>query len=229
MAEIYLLCLNKNNMIHIEQDQSVPENENLRVLSVSGDYDDNDLIECYHIDNPGFALSAFSSTFVKYGGFVYQFSDPVLLGKALLEIDPGCTHNAATLFKEEDARRIKREDGDFTPENPVPVDESISLVAQEEAMAEQVLVEPVEQVIDNTLDEKTSTSSDSSTNNIQIDTSSSSPVVNEIIQVVPTAEPLSENVASSSLEAINKNVDEIIDVANKSQEIINALTDAPIN
>lgn len=120
-------------MIHIEKGQKVPEHDDLRVLSVDGDYDDNDLIECAHTDNPDFALCAFSASFVRYGGVVHQFSDPEMLGKALLALDPKCTHNAATLYKEEEARRLKRLGGDFTPENPVPVDENVSLVAQEEA------------------------------------------------------------------------------------------------
>lgn len=124
-------------MIHIEKGQNVPEHEELRVLSESGDYDDNDHVECAHVSNPDFALCAFPASFVRYGGIVNQFNDPEMLGKALLAIDPQCTHNAATLFKEEEARRIKRLGGDFTPENPVPVDDSISAVAQEEIKQEQ--------------------------------------------------------------------------------------------
>lgn len=136
-------------MIHIEQGQAVPENEELIVLSQSGDYDDNDLIECSAISNPGFAIYAFSSTFIKYGNIAYRFSDPLLLGEALVEIDPASTHNAAILYQEEEARKAKRTEGDFTPDNPVPVDESISPVAQEEAkiVDEQINQNPNQEII----------------------------------------------------------------------------------
>lgn len=120
-------------MVHIEKDQIVPENEDLRVFAVSGDYDDNDLIECYHTDNSNFALFAFPAAFIKYGGIVYRFGTPEEAGEALLKIDPNSTHDYAVLFKEEEARRKKRQGGDFDPENPVPVDERISQVAQDEA------------------------------------------------------------------------------------------------
>lgn len=128
-------------MIHIEQNQIVPDNENLRVLSVTGDYADNDLIECATLDNPDFALCAFSATFIRYGGMVYQHSDPLKLGEALLAVDPESTHDAVTLFKEEEARRIKREGGDFTPENPVPADEAVSQITQEEIKEEEAKAE----------------------------------------------------------------------------------------
>jgi len=126
-------------MIQIEQNQIVPENPNLRVLSVSGDYDDNDLIECATLERPDFALSAFSATFIRYGNIVNQFSDPFALGEALLKIDPDCTHDTATLFKEEEMRRIKREGGDFTPENPVPADENVSPIAEKEKEEEELV------------------------------------------------------------------------------------------
>jgi hypothetical protein len=125
-------------MIHIEHNQTVPEHDNLRVLSASGDYADNDLIECSTLDDPNFALCAFSATFIRYGGLAHQFSDPLKLGEALLALDPKSTHDAVTLFKEEEARRIKREGGDFTPENPVPADEAVSQIAQEEVRQEDV-------------------------------------------------------------------------------------------
>lgn len=132
-------------MIQIEQNQVVPEHPDLRVLSVSGDYADNDLIECAHVDNPDFALSAFSATFIRYGGMVYQHTDPLKLGEALLAVDPESTHDAVTLFKEEEIRRIKREGGDFTPENPVPADENVSQITQDEIKEEEKKEEVVEE------------------------------------------------------------------------------------
>ncbi len=124
-------------MIKIEKNQSVPEHPDLKVLSVSGDYGDNDLIECAPLSDPNFALCAFSASFIKYGGIVNQFNDPLLLGEALLQVDPESTHDAAILFMEEEARRIKREGGDLRPENPVAVDESLSQTVPEEERIEE--------------------------------------------------------------------------------------------
>lgn len=111
-------------MVHIEQDQKVPENPNLRVLSETGDYDDNDHIECYDINNPGFALCAFTASFVAYGGIMYRFGSVEKLGEAILAIDPESSLDAVTFFKEEKARKLRQEMGDFSPENPAQVDKT---------------------------------------------------------------------------------------------------------
>jgi len=114
-------------MIHIEQNQNVPENENLRVYSPSGDYSEVDLIECYDIRNPDLAICSFQAQFLKYGGVVYQYSAPEELGAKLIEIDPESTHDAVALYKEEEERRIKRLAGKLKPENPVPAKDSLAL------------------------------------------------------------------------------------------------------
>lgn len=131
-------------MIHIEQQQKVPEHPELQVLAPTGDYSDTDLIECAMLDNPTFALCAFTAPYIAYGNIVNQFNDPLALGEALLGIDPDCTHDAAVLFKEEETRRLKREQGDFTPENPVPADEKVSKVVQEEIKEEEITPAPSE-------------------------------------------------------------------------------------
>ncbi len=155
-------------MIHIEKDQIVPENENLRVFSVSGDYSDNDLIECYDIENPNSAACAFSAAFVKYGGIIYRFGMPEEVGEALLKIDPKSTHDYAVLFKEEEERRKKRLGGDFTPENPIPADENISQVAQDEAKIDegQVVITPPENSADTTIIDSSQTSLDQSISSV---------------------------------------------------------------
>lgn len=86
-------------MIHIEKNQTVPENEDLIVLSDSGDYNDNDLIECCNVEDPGFAVVSFPAAFIKYGGIINQFSDPKLLGEEILKIDPESTHTAASYVR----------------------------------------------------------------------------------------------------------------------------------
>lgn len=200
-------------MIHIEQNQTVPENPNLLVVSVTGDYSDNDLIECATHDNPTFALCAFTAAFVKYGNIVNRFSDPFALGEALLGVDSGCTHDAAILFKEEDARRIKREGGDFSPENPVPADESLSKVAQDEALQEQqevqvpeptteqsVEIEPEPTPASTPAEEESSTPTQ--TDVIPEPTSEETPVEEEVVvpqqEDVPTPASTEESIVRSN-------------------------------
>lgn len=118
-------------MITITKDAKVPENDNLKVYSQSGDYADNDLIECYNIDDPSVPICAYTAAYVRYGGIIFKYGNPEALGEALLAIDPDSTHDAVIYYKEELARRLKRERGDFSPENPVPADEDVSKIQAE--------------------------------------------------------------------------------------------------
>ena len=86
-------------MIHIEQGQKIPENENLRVSSPTGDYDDNALIEFYDVVNPNIVVGAFAAQFVKYGSIVYKYSSPRELGEALLLVDKESTHASASYIR----------------------------------------------------------------------------------------------------------------------------------
>ncbi len=86
-------------MIHIEKDQKIAENENLRVATATGDYEDTALIEFYEISKPGIATGSFQAQFIKYGGVVYKFNDPKELGNEILRIDPESTHTAASYVR----------------------------------------------------------------------------------------------------------------------------------
>lgn len=193
-------------MIHIEKDQIVPENKDLRVFSQSGDYNDNDLIECYHIDNPDFALSAFSATFIKYGGIVYQFGDPLLMGEELLKIDPECTHDFAILFKEEEERKKKRERGDFTPDNPVPADENISSLMQEEKVIQSEDIEKEPKVEDLNSDKK-------------------------VTEVITTEEDENGNIIKETITTTTESVPETLDVPiidNNIDEVLPSVQESTI-
>ena len=86
-------------MINIEQNQKITENENLRVASPSGSYEDSALIEFYNEENPNVILGAFAAQYIKYGGIVYRFNDPKELGAEILKIDAESTHAAASLVR----------------------------------------------------------------------------------------------------------------------------------
>ncbi len=108
-------------MIHLEFGQNVPENENLRVFSPTGDYGDEELVECYDVSKPGMAICAFSASFIKYGSLVYRFGNPESLGEALIKIDQESKHDAVAYYKEERVRKYRREHGDFRPDNPAAI------------------------------------------------------------------------------------------------------------
>jgi hypothetical protein len=113
-------------MIHIEQNQKIPENPGLRVLSPTGDYNDVDLIECAPLDGDDIAVASLQAQFIKYGGLVYRYNEPEELGKAIYEVDKNSTHDSALLYAEDEARRQKRKAGTLVPENQVPADEAVS-------------------------------------------------------------------------------------------------------
>lgn len=86
-------------MIHIEKDGKIYGNENLKVATATGDYEDSALIEFYDVSNTSLVAGAFQAQYIKYGNLVYGFNDPVDLGKAILEIDPESTHTAASYVR----------------------------------------------------------------------------------------------------------------------------------
>lgn len=86
-------------MIHIEKDQKILENEDLRVATPTGDYDDNALIEFYNVANPEVVAGAFAAQYIKYGSIVYKFNDAKELGAEILNIDPESTHNSASFVR----------------------------------------------------------------------------------------------------------------------------------
>ncbi len=86
-------------MIHIDKDQKIAENENLKVMTNTGDYEDSALIEFYDVIDPAVVAGAFQAQYVKYGNLVYGFNDPVELGNAILAIDGESTHTAASYVR----------------------------------------------------------------------------------------------------------------------------------
>ncbi len=86
-------------MIHIEKDQNILEEKNLRVSSATGDYNDTDLIDFYDVTNPDVVAGSFQAQYIKYGGFIYKFNDPKELGEEILKIDPESTHSAASFVR----------------------------------------------------------------------------------------------------------------------------------
>ena len=58
--------------MHIVKGQDVPENQFLIVLSPTGDYEDEALIECARRDNPEVSYCAFQAQFIIEGSKVYS-------------------------------------------------------------------------------------------------------------------------------------------------------------
>ncbi len=104
-------------MIHIIKDQIIAENENLRVATATGDYEDTALIEFYDIKNPDFIAGAFQAQFIIYGGLVYLYNDHIELGNTILEIDPNSTHTSASYVRMNNELLAKMNNGTLEPES----------------------------------------------------------------------------------------------------------------
>lgn len=129
-------------MIHIEKGQSLTSDPTLRVATVTGDYEDSALIECYGADGDT-VVGAYQAQYIKYGDLVYRFNDPVDLGKAILAADPQATHSAASYVRMTEELLVKMNTGALEPESLDQV------IATEQAATEELRTEnPESQVIE---------------------------------------------------------------------------------
>jgi len=112
-------------MVPIATGDKVLEANGLVVSSNSGDYADTDLILCATREMPTVDIAMYQAQFIRYGNLVYQFETPEALGAAISVIDPGSTHDAAQLWREEESRRAARQEGTLAPENPAPAPDAI--------------------------------------------------------------------------------------------------------
>lgn len=116
-------------MVPITQDLPIAEQPNLRVYSPGGSYGDTDLILCADVADMATPTSMLQAQFIKYGTMVYQFNTPEDLGKAIIEIEPNSTHDAAALYREQVARDAARTAGTLVPSDPVPATDSPAIDA----------------------------------------------------------------------------------------------------
>ncbi|GEM_PF-2568222 len=133
-------------MIHIQKDQYVAENENLRVATATGDYEDVALIEFYDIANPDVIAGRFQAQYIRYGGMVYRFNDPKELGAEILLIDPTSTHAAASYVRMSNELLGQMNGGTL---ESVSLDEVRSV---EQAKMEDAIENPPEQAVMTSVD-----------------------------------------------------------------------------
>ena len=127
-------------MIHIEQGQGVADNENLKVVTATGDYADNVLIEFCNIDNPDIVAGSFAAQYIKYGGMVYRFNSAKELGEEILKIDAESTHTDASYVRMTKELLSQMDEGSL---EPTSLDQVIS---DEQAKTEGQMESPVEEV-----------------------------------------------------------------------------------
>ncbi len=130
-------------MITISKGDHVAGLPDLIVSSASGEYADVDLILCARRDAPNFDAAMYQAQFIRYGEIVYQHETPEALGAAIIAIDPESTHDAAQLWREDEARRLAREKGTLTPGDPAPAPDAVQ--AQEEVLPEEKEAVPEEE------------------------------------------------------------------------------------
>lgn len=102
-------------MIHIEKNQNIADNENLRVATPTGDYEDGALIEFYDTNDEGAIAGTFQAQYIKYGGMVYSFGGHKELGEGILKIDPNSTHTAASFVRMTNQLLAQMEEGSLEP------------------------------------------------------------------------------------------------------------------
>lgn len=112
-------------MIPITKGMSVPDAPSLVVTTDDGRYGDFDLIQCADVTDQTSSACAYQAQFIRYGKMVYQYQTPETLGEAIVAFDPESTHDAAQLWREELARKVARDTGTLTPENPTPAPDAV--------------------------------------------------------------------------------------------------------
>lgn len=126
-------------MIHIIKGQKIPENDNLIVVSETGDYGDSSFIDYCTTADPDVVAGAFQAQFVRYGGIVYRFNDPKELGAALLKSDPESTHTAASFVRMNNDLLMQMNDGSLEPQS---LQDALS---EEKAATEEKMMLPEEE------------------------------------------------------------------------------------
>lgn len=117
-------------MIRITHGQSVQGDTALSVVTATGDYEDTALIEC--AAGTGAPVVAYQAQYVRYGNVMYQHSDPVELGRALLAIDPDSTHAAASYVRMSDELLAKMKAGSLEADSLDSVIRTEQATTQEE-------------------------------------------------------------------------------------------------
>jgi len=128
-------------MIHLEKNQAVTGDAGLVVASSTGDYEDNDLVECYSTGTSGAVGASYQAQYVKYGNLVYQYNDPVELGKEILKVDPKSTHTAASYVRMTEELLAKMNNGSLEPASL-----ETALSTEQDAMEER-RAEPQEETV----------------------------------------------------------------------------------
>lgn len=198
-------------MIHIEKDAEILENENLRVVTTTGDYEDSALIEFVDISNPGVVAGAYQAQYIKYGNLVYRFNDHKELGTEILKIDPSSTHTSASFVRMSNELLAQMDSGSLEPSS---LDEVLAVeqVTMEEQMTNSVESESAtstESAVDNSpvitpTDTSTTTppfSSDTSTSTspaADTSVSTTTPFDTSTTTLVDTIETSSDSTATSS-------------------------------
>lgn len=200
-------------MIHIEKNQKISENENIKVFSKTGDYNDTDQIEFCSVDNTEISLGAFQAQYVKYGAIVYRFNDPRELGAEILKIDPESTHSAASYVRMNNELLRQMNAGSLEPESLNNALEEEQQVMQEKIDETKDTTEEVVEEVKEKVEEKINTpsletvSSTSTPPVISEITSTSTPVTNEISTTTPSVVAPTVEVTSTTTPAfVEENV-----------------------
>lgn len=202
-------------MVTITQGQKVPESDTLVVLAPTGDYADVDLINCGE-EGSSEATGMYAAQFIQYGPLVYQYNTPEELGAAIVAVDTNSTHDAAVLFKEEEARKLSREKGMLQPENPVSAPDAIVEPAVDDTITKKVVDD-----VDTIVPDVAGNDPANDFSNEPASIAQEAPVILEVVPEIPAVDPLpvmpssTPEVAPSLVESV---VAPALDVSTTTQE-----------
>lgn len=91
-------------MIHLETNEPVKDHEGFFVAAPTGDYNEIDLLECYHQDNPSVAICMYQAQCIKFGDAIYKQQEPLntfQIDAMLRGVNPEDVVNNEDLLKKE--------------------------------------------------------------------------------------------------------------------------------
>ncbi len=200
-------------MIYIEQDSLIAEQNNLRVASPSGEYEDTALVAFYDVARPHIELGSYQAQYVKYGSMIYKFNDPKELGEEILKVDPESKHEAAVFVRMSNELLAQMNGGTIT-------DTSLAEIRAQEGLPD---VGEVAGVGTAATDTATSTTTPTTTKPTR---KPKKPKTKEPVAVVSDAPAVTTvEEATSIIEAVNTKADEISEKAKEISKVIDTVSD----
>ena len=130
-------------MIYLKKGQPLADASNILVYDATGYYNDGDSVICAGIGAPEEPAYRYEAKYIAYGGMVYSISDPDLLLKQVLELDP------KSLFgKDSQQVAIDKIVEDIVPQKTENLEVEPEKIEEEKIEEEETPPEPTTEEVD---------------------------------------------------------------------------------